>query len=310
MQGRLRALPRQDETAGILLGTSENGVIRVTGFKRATPSALRQAAHEAGPALVGFYRLQTPSNPALLPEEEDLWRQTHPQGRSLFLLVKAVGGGVEATAWIREYDGEPVAETISLEGEFVERRKAANAEVLRVRTDRPALPWRILLYGCLALAVVLTVALLQPGKPERALTLELQSHAGELTAVWDQQMAPEAELKFASLTILDGPKEQTMDLTRNYTPHGRITIRPQARDVVFTLRVQYAGEPLLSRAATYTGFVPFVAAAKAVPPPAPAAVAPSAAPPTNATNAELESLRKRNKELEEAVAALKKHFLP
>jgi hypothetical protein len=143
--------------------------------------------------------------------------------------------------------------------------------------------------------------LLQPSKPERALSLELQSNAGELIAVWDQQIAPEAQLKFATLSILDGAKEQNMDLTRNYTPHGRIITRPQSRDVVFTLRVQYAGEPPLSRAATYTGFVPVVPATRAAPPPAPA---------PSSVNAELDALRKRNKELEEAVAALKKHFLP
>jgi hypothetical protein len=303
VQGRLRALPRQDETTGILLGTSDNGVLRITGFKRVTPAALRQAAHEAGPSLAGFYRLQTPSNPDLLPEEEELWRQVHPpQGRSLFLLVKAIDGGVEATAWTRENDSEPVAETLSLNGEFIERRKTANnTEILRVRKDRPSLTQRILPYAALALAAVLAVVLLQPGKPARALTLDLRSRAGELTAVWEQQAAPDAELKFASLSILDGSKEQTMDLTRNYTPQGRITFRPQSRDVVFTLRVQYAGEPLLSRAATYTGFVPNVAA---TPVPQPAV---AVAPPVNA---ELESLRRRNKELEEAVAALRKHYLP
>ena len=82
VQGRLRALPRQDETAGILLGTSDNGVTHVTGFKRVTPSALRQAASDAGPALAGFYRLQTANSPALLPEEEELWRSAQPGGHS------------------------------------------------------------------------------------------------------------------------------------------------------------------------------------------------------------------------------------
>ena len=317
VQGRLRALPRQDETAGILLGNSEGGIIRITGFKRVTPSGLRQAAFEAGQAMVGFYRLQTPSNPFLMPEEEELWRQVHPEGRSLFLLVKPVGEGVETTAWTRENDGEPVAETVSLDGEFMERRKPPfPANILPAPRERPASPQRILPYAALALAAVLGVALLQPGKPARSLALALQSHnAGELTAVWEQQIAPEAELKFATLTILDGTKEQTMDLTRSYTPHGRITVRPQSRDIVFTLRVQYVGEPLLARGATYAGFVPGSAppakpTVQPVPEPAPAPAAAAPAPAAPASNAELETLRKRNKELEEAVTALRKHFRP
>lgn len=299
VQGRMRALPRQDETSGILLGSVEDGVIRVTGFKRVTPGGLRLAALESGPALVGFYRLQTSAQPTLLADELELWRQSHPYGHSVFLLVKAVGGEVEATAWTRDGDGEAVAETVSLNGEFVERRKAPSGEVLRVRMERPTLPRRILLYASLALVAAVVVLLMQPDKPARSLALELQSRGNELTAIWNQQVAPEVELQFATLSILDGSKEQTMDLTRNYTPRGQITIRPQDRDVVFTLRVKYAGEPLLSRGATYTGFVPEAPARPA----APQAVAAPA-------NPELESLRKRNRELEEAVAALKKHFLP
>ena len=115
VQGKLRSIPRQEDTAGILLGTSENGVTRITGFKRVPPNALRQAADAAGPSLAGFYRLQTPNAPALQPEEEDLWRQAQPQGRSLFLLLNAVNGSAEqATAWTRDADGAPAIETVSL----------------------------------------------------------------------------------------------------------------------------------------------------------------------------------------------------
>ena len=302
VQGRLRALPRQDETAGILLGTSDNGVTRVTGFKRVTPSALRQAAADAGPALAGFYRLQTANSPALLPEEEELWKAAQPGGHSLFLLVKSVDGGVEATAWTRDDGGPAVMETMSLDGEFVERRQVVNTDLPQARTARPAVLRRIVLFAAIGLVLVAGSIMLWPAKAAPLFSLEVQSRAGELTAIWEQQNAPERKPDLATLSILDGANEQTTDLTRNYTSRGRITVKPRSRDVVFTLRVQYAGAPLLSRSATYLGFVPAVEAA-----PVPAA---APAPATAVANEELDALRKRNKELEEAVAALRKHFLP
>lgn len=301
VRGRLRALPRQDETTGILLGTSESGVTHVTGFKRVTPSGLRQAAFDAGPALAGFYRLQTTNAPTLLPEEEELWRQFQPEGRSVFLLVKAVSGGVEATAWTRENNGPPAMEEVSLEGEFTERRKDDSPPTRRQPASRPEGPWRVLSFALIALAAVLAGFLLRPDKPVPLLSLDLQSAGNELTAVWEQQGAPAEKLQFATMSILDGAKERTMDLTRSYTSRGRITVRPVSSDVIVTLRVQYAGIPLLSRSATYVGFVP-------PPPPAPPTVAePASSPIVQNNNDEIEALRKRNKELEDAVAALRKH---
>lgn len=292
VQGRLRALPRHDESAGILLGTSENGVTRVTGFKRVTPSGLRQAAFDAGPALAGFYRLQTSNAPTLCPAEEELWRQIEPEGRSLFLLVKAVSGGVEGTVLTREDSGPPAAERISLDGEFMERRRAVvPQDVLRIRLSRPTVPRRIVLYTALGLVLATGFFLGWPSKPLPVLSLAVESRAGELTAIWEQKNAPDAQLQLATLSVMDGKDEQSMDLTRNYTPRGRITVRPRSRDVVFTLRVQYAGEPVLSRGATYLGFVPVPIAG-----------------PTARPDAELSTLRKENKELREAIAALKKHI--
>ena len=305
VQGRLRALPRQDETAGILLGTSGNGVTRVTGFKRVTPSALRQAAADAGPAMAGFYRLQTANSPALLPEEEELWKAAQPDGHSLFLLVKSVDGGVEATAWTRDDGGPAVMENVSLDGDFVERRHAVNTDLPQAR---PAVVRRIVLYAAIGLVLVAGSIMLWPAKAAPMFSLEVQSRAGELTAIWEQQNAPERKPDIATLSILDGANEQTMDLTRNYTSRGRITVRPRSRDVIFTLRVQYAGAPLLSRSATYLGFVP-AAEAAAVPAAVPAPV-PASDPDPAVANEELDALRKRNKDLEEAVAALRKHFLP
>jgi hypothetical protein len=67
---------------------------------------------------------------------------------------------------------------------------------------------------------------------------------------------PAVPPKSATLLIRDGKKEQSLDITRNYTPQGRIVLRPQSRDIVVTLTVKYPGAAPLSRSATYIGFTP------------------------------------------------------
>jgi len=308
VQGRLRALPRQDETSGILLGTSDNGVTCVTGFKRATPSALRQTASEAGPALAGFYRLQTANSPALLPEEDVLWRDAQPAGHSLFLLIKAVNGGVEATAWTRDGAGPPVVETVPLDGEFVERQTAGlpSLPAFRLASLAPStVARRLLLFASVGVIAAMAVVFWRPDNapPPPGLSLDLQSHAGELTAAWKQETTPAQKVQFATMSILDGGNERTMDLSRNYTSQGRITIRPASPDVIVTLRVQYANMPLLSRSATYVGFVPI--SSPVAPLPA-REVLPVSAPVV--ADPEIAALRRRNREMEKDVAALRKQL--
>lgn len=297
VQGKLRSIPRQEDTAGILLGTSANGVIRITGFKRVPPNALRQAADAAGPSLAGFYRLQTPNAPALQPEEEELWRQTQPQGRSLFLLLNAVNGSAEqATAWTRDADGTPAIETVSLAKTPPPERTPAPSPPpapqpapppeptlvasppitasLRIRVsryivDRSLQARRPLAVGALAFAATLAVLVALrslPDPPPPSLSFDLQSRPGELVAVWDHRNAPAAALASATLTVREGKTESSIDLTRGFTPSGRAIVRPRASDIVITLTLQYPGEPPLARSATYIGFSPRPPQKKAGPP--------------------------------------------
>lgn len=298
VQARLRALPRQDETTGILLGSSSGGVTRVTGFKRANPSSMLQAACDAGPALAGFYRLQTPGAATLRPEEEALLRMAQHTGRGLFLLVKAVEGGVEATAWTRSLGGEANMEKLSLDKD--ERENApVRPPVLRVRMAEPVISRRLMAGGgILAVAAAAGTFWMQTPPPATSLALDLsvQAKNGELVAAWDQRRTPSTRLESATLSVLDGAAEKTTDLTKTYSPTGQLTLRPHANDVVVTLRVQYAGAPPVTRAATYLGF-----------PPAPTVAAAPPAPPPPPPDAELAVLRRRNKELQDALAALRKH---
>ena len=255
VKGRLRALPRHEESCGILLGGTERDVIHITGFKRIPFNALRQAAEAAGPAFAGFYRLQTTTAPGLPPAEEETWRQTSgPNGCGLFLLINGISGtATEATAWTLGDDGALLVERISLRSDAP---LLPSTPARRKTTPSAAIPkW---VFGAVAatLAVVGGAWYYTASRPPLALAIDLQARDGELTALWEQSGTSRPSLQSATLVIREGNKEQTLDLTRSYTPKGRVVIRPSARDVVLTLNVQYAGATPLSRTAVYLGFVP------------------------------------------------------
>jgi hypothetical protein len=285
VQGRLRAIPRQEESAGILLGSSENGVTHITGFKRVQPNALRQAAQAAGPALAGFFRLQTPDAPALRASEIELCRQTQP----LFLLLNAVNGAASDALVCRPTtDGQATSEALSL----MAPPTPVTTQVPRVRTASPRLPW---LAVCLILALAGAAYYLRTVNPPPGLALDVQSRSGELAAIWQQSGILAQPLQSAALTIQDGESEQTMDLTPTFTAQGRAVLHPRTSTIIVTLNVQYAGGLRLSRSTTYVGFDPVIAQ-------------PQPQPQDNGLRAEVVNLRRRNKELLDAVTAMRKHF--
>jgi hypothetical protein len=263
VKGRLRLQRRQDDSVGILLGTAEGAAVNITGFKRLAGSTLRQAADAAGPELIGFYRVQAPGMTTLQPEEEQLWRQSLPQGRSVFLLIQVLDGiGTAAQVWTREDDGPLTQEKISLLDEATPPAAAAQpaaVAVQRLRIKFPTPPKWV----PAATAVLFTLVAsawcyqeIKPAAPPPALALELQARDSEITAIWEQSSVPAEQLQSASLLVTEDGKEKTIDLTRRYSPKGRLILRPTGRDVILTLNVQYRGVAPLSNTAIYVGFRP------------------------------------------------------
>lgn len=263
VKGRLRLQRRQDETGGVLLGTAEGASVQITGFKRLAGSTLRQAADVAGPGLVGFYRVQTPGMTTLQPEEEQLWRQILPHGRSVFLLIQVVDGiGTAAHVWTREGDGPTTKEKVSLlqeESAPAAQAHPATVAVPRLRLRFPTPPKWVPATAAVLLTLVASAWCyqeIQPAAPPPVLALELQARDSELTASWEQSSVPAEQLQSASLLVTEDGKEKTIDLTRRYSPKGRLIIRPTGRDVILTLNVQYRGAAPLSNTAIYVGFRP------------------------------------------------------
>lgn len=294
VQARLRALSRRDEPSGILLGTSDVVSVHITGFKRVPATALRHGAETAGVSVVGFYRLFTPQSPMLTVEEEELLQQAVPHSRAVFLLIHTTGGiAHEAIAWIRDPYGEIADETVPLISGPTQIIDAPPASPPPVSSG-----WRF--WGVLVLtAAVVSVGLfllrlLPRSAPPVAsppdLTLDLHSRNNELAAVWElgsSSMRPQS----AYLIVREGNRERVTDLTASFTSQGRVVVHPstqdQDQDVVVTLQLNFPDAPPVSRSATYVGFAP---------------------PPAMNPVAEVELLRRRNKELEDANAALRRHI--
>lgn len=289
VQGRLRALPCRDACTGLLLGTSVDNEIHITGFRRVPPNALRQAAAAAGPGLIGFYRVHTPGAPLFTAGEADLCHHT----QSLFLLID--NAAAQATVWLHQRSGEPVIETISLDAT---RAVPDPPSILTTHAAAPRLPWVALALALLLSAASITAYEYWPTAPEPTLTLDLQSRDGELTASWQQNATLPQPPESATLTVREDESEQVMDLTKSFTSHGRAVLHPRARNVVVTLNVHYPNRPRLTRSATYIGFDPIIVHA----------LKPKPEPATPALLAEIDNLRRRNKELLDAVTALRKHF--
>ena len=127
------------------------------------------------------------------------------------------------------------------------------------------------------------------------LSLDLQSRSGELAAVWRQTGRAATPVQSAALIIQDGATEQTMDLTPTFTPEGSVVLRPHGNTIAVTLKVRYKDGELITRSTTYVGFDPVIMKA-------------SSPPDTGGLQSELIALRKRNKELVDAVTAMRKHF--
>ena len=263
VQARLRSLARQKETAGILLGTSENGTTVITGFKRVPPDSLRQAAGAAGPLLAGFYRLHTPDAPTLRPEEEELWNESPSR---LYMLVKTAGEqvGAAGTVWLRDRSGAPLIDTISLDdGPPVPPAPPPTQldSPLPAAPDPPwagtiLLPWRAIGVTTAVLLAGVGAYRFWPTKPPPVIAIDLQARGGELAATWDQKGEVRERLQSARLLFRDGEREQSIDLTRNFTPQGRVVLRPSAANLAVSLEVRYVGVAPVTGGATYIGFVP------------------------------------------------------
>jgi hypothetical protein len=133
------------------------------------------------------------------------------------------------------------------------------------------------------------------------LELFAESNERELGLRWKATSPSKEPVHLALLTVREGYYERTIDLTTQFSPEGRITVRPQEPDVSVTLRIHRKGERPLTRTITYLGFEPDLAL-------------PSAPPPvtyntSSADSSEFSRLRARNRELEDAIAALRRHGL-
>ena len=79
-------------------------------------------------------------------------------------------------------------------------------------------------------------------------TLNLQSTKGAVRLQWRESgPIPTDRLQSATLTV----NQEQLDLLDQYQPTGELTLRPNAKELVVTLRVRRANQPLLQQTITY-----------------------------------------------------------
>ncbi len=79
-------------------------------------------------------------------------------------------------------------------------------------------------------------------------TLNLQSTKGAVRVHWRESGPISTErLQSATLTV----NQDQLDLLEQYQPTGELTLRPSAKELVVTLRVRRANQPLLQQTITY-----------------------------------------------------------
>jgi hypothetical protein len=84
--------------------------------------------------------------------------------------------------------------------------------------------------------------------PLPRVTLNLQSTKAAVRLQWRESGPVSTEpLQSATLTV----NQEQLDLLDHYQPTGELTLRPNAKELVVTLRVRRANQPLLQQTITY-----------------------------------------------------------
>lgn len=85
-------------------------------------------------------------------------------------------------------------------------------------------------------------------EPIPRIVLNLQSAKAGVHLLWRESgPAQRAPLQSATLSV----NQETLDLLEQYEPAGELYLRPQSKEVVLTLKVRRAGQPLLQQTITY-----------------------------------------------------------
>lgn len=84
--------------------------------------------------------------------------------------------------------------------------------------------------------------------PLPRVTLNLRSTKAAVRLQWRESGPVSTEpLQSATLTV----NQEQLDLLDHYQPTGELTLRPNAKELVVTLRVRRANQPLLQQTITY-----------------------------------------------------------
>jgi hypothetical protein len=269
------------EAGGVLYGGVVDGHVEVESFLELGEESIVDLL-DAGPLpAIGLFRLHARKNEGLTDAELDAFRDIDG---TVFLTVKPISvSSADAVVFVR--DGR----------RFEERRLLLRAdEEARPERPRPSAVIRrrlkvttrqLVLASTVAVGMAFGVgSMIMEPQPAPSLRLDVTASGQELLTSWKVAgVAEGTRLQSAQLILRELGRERIVDVSNGFRDEGSLRIKPRASDVAITLRVRHQGMAPLERTLTYAGYE---------------------ITPANKM-AELNALRKRNRELEQLVAAFK-----
>lgn len=265
------------EAGGVLYGGVVDGHVEVESFLELGEESLAEML-DAGPLpAIGLFRLHARKDEGLTDAELDAFRDIDG---TVFLTVKPISvSSADAVVYVR--DGR----------RFEERRILLRAdEVARPERPRPSAVIKrrikvttrqLVLASTVAVGMAFGVgSMIMEPRPAPALRLDVTASGPELLASWKLSGVEDARLQSAQLILRELSRERVIDVSNGFRDEGSLRLKPKASDVAITLRVKHQGKAPLERTLTYVGYE---------------------TTPANKM-AELNALRKRNRELEQLVA--------
>jgi len=266
------------EAGGVLYGGVVDGHVEVESFLELGEESLAEMLGAGPLPAIGLFRLHARKDEGLTDAELDAFRDIDG---TVFLTVKPISvSSADAVVYVR--DGRRFGERRILLRADEEARPERPRPSTVIKRRIKVTTRQMVLASTVAVGMAFGVGsmILEP-QPVPALQFDVMGSGAELMTSWRVTgVSEDARLQSAQLILRELGKERTIDISNGFRDEGQLRLKPKSSDVAITLRVKHQGVAPMERTLTYVGYE---------------------TTPANRM-AELNALRKRNRELEQLVA--------
>ncbi|MBM3758106.1 MAG: hypothetical protein FJW38_29530 [Acidobacteria bacterium] len=262
----------------MLYGGVVDGHVEVESFLELGEESLAEMLGAGPLPAIGLFRLHARKDEGLTDAELDAFRDIDG---TVFLTVKPISvSSADAVVYVR--DGRRFGERRILLRADEEARPERPRPSTVIKRRIKVTTRQMVLASTVAVGMAFGVGsmILEP-QPVPALQFDVMGSGAELMTSWRVTgVSEDARLQSAQLILRELGKERTIDISNGFRDEGQLRLKPKSSDVAITLRVKHQGVAPMERTLTYVGYE---------------------TTPANRM-AELNALRKRNRELEQLVA--------